>query len=298
VGSGNAIRYLNDLLGHPFPHLIVKDGQTLDLGDRSLHFIGSPNLHWPDSMMTYLPGDDLLFTCDIFGEHFCEPGIFDDQVGNFDDAFRYYYDVIMKPYSKFMLQAIEKIKPLKINMICPGHGAILRSHWRKYVDLSEQYAKEALREPKPGTVLILYVSAYRNTGMIAEKIGEGIRLAGETVVDVCDIENMDLATIEQKIIHSSSLIIGCPNFSQNILLPVYQVFALINPIRDRGKLAASFGSYGWSGEGTKLINSNLANLKLKLMDEGLLVKFTPHNEMLQKCIDYGKRFGEALLQNG
>jgi flavorubredoxin len=180
-------------------------------------------------------------------------------------------------------------------MICPGHGAILRENWRKYVDLSESYAKEALKEPKHNTVLILYVSAYRNTGIVAEKIAEGVRQAGEIEVDVCNIENMDLSMIEQKIIHSASIILGCPTFSQNILLPIYQVFALINPIRDRGKLAAAFGSYGWSGEGTKLINSNLANLKLKLMDDGLQVKFTPHNEMLEKCVAYGRTFGIKLL---
>jgi len=295
VGSGNAIRYLNDLLGHEFPHLIVKDNQILDLGNKTLHFIGAPNLHWPDSMMTYLKGEKVLFTCDIFGEHFCDPGVFDDKVGNFDDAFRYYYDVIMKPYSRFMLQAIEKIRPLQINVICPGHGAVLRENWRKYVDLSEQYAGEAMKEPKPNTVLIMYVSAYRNTGIVAEKIAEGLKQAGEIEVDVCDIEKLDLTAIEQKIIHSASIILGCPTFSQNILLPVYQVFALINPIRDRGKLAASFGSYGWSGEGTKLINSNLANLKLKLIDEGLQVKFTPHNETLEKCIAYGRAFGIKLL---
>jgi NADH oxidase (H2O-forming) len=295
VGSGNAIRYLNDLLGYEFPHLIVKDNQKLDLGNKTLHFIGSPNLHWPDSMMSYLADEKLLFTCDIFGEHYCNEGVFNDQVGDFDDAFRYYYDVIMKPYSRFMLQAIEKIRPLQIEMICPGHGAILRENCRKYVDLSEQYAREAMKDPRPNTVLIMYVSAYRNTGIVAEKIAEGVRLAGDIEVDVCDIENVDLATIEQKIIHSSSIILGCPTFSQNILLPIYQVFALINPIRDRGKLAAAFGSYGWSGEGTKLINSNLANLKLKLMDEGLQVKFTPHNEMLEKCVTYGKAFGIKLL---
>jgi len=114
-------------------------------------------------------------------------------------------------------------------------------------------------------------------------------------VDVCNVEHLDLASIEQKIIHSASIILGSPTFSQNILLPIYQVFAMINPIRDRGKLAAAFGSYGWSGEGTKLINSNLANLKLKLVDEGLQVKFTPHNEMLERCIAYGRNFGIKLL---
>ena len=296
VGSGNAIRYLNDLLGYDFPHLIVKDNQSLDLGNKTLQFIGSPNLHWPDSMMTYLQEEKLLFTCDIFGEHFCEEAVFDDQISDFDDAFRYYFDVIMKPYSRFMLQAISKIRPLQIEMICPGHGAILRKNWRKYVDLSEQYALAAMKEPKPNTVLIMYVSAYRNTGIVAEKIAEGVRQAGDIDVDVCNIEHLVLASIEQKIIHSASIILGCPTFSQNILLPIYQVFAMINPIRDRGKLAAAFGSYGWSGEGTRLINSNLANLKLKLMDEGLQVKFTPHNEMLEKCIDYGRSFGIKLLK--
>jgi NADH oxidase (H2O-forming) len=295
VGSGNAIRYLNDLLGHEFPHLVVKDNQILDLGDKTMYFIGSPNLHWPDSMMSYLKGERLLFTCDIFGEHFCDSGVFDDQIGDFDEAFLYYFNIIMKPYSKFMLQAIEKIRPLAIESICPGHGAILRKNWRKYVDLSEQYAMKAMKEPKPNTVLIMYVSAYGNTGIIAEKIAEGVRQTGDVEVDVCDIENLDLVTIEQKIIHSASIILGCPTFSQNILLPVYHVFALINPIRDRGKLAAAFGSYGWSGEGNKLINSNLANLKLKLMDEGLQVKFTPHNEMLGKCVAYGRSFGMKLL---
>ena len=113
---------------------------------------------------------------------------------------------------------------------------------------------------------------------------------------VCDIEKMSPADIEKKIIHSSAVILGCPTFNQNILLPVYQVFALANPIRDKGKLAAAFGSYGWSGEAARLINSNLVNLKFKLFDEGLMVKFTPHKENLEKCIEYGKAFGYKLLQ--
>ena len=296
VGSGNAIRYLNDLLGMSFPHLIVKDGHTLDLGDKTLQFIGASNLHWPDSIMTYLQEEKLLFTCDIFGEHYCNEAIFDDAVGDFDDAFRYYYDVIMKPYSRFMLQAIERIRPLEIKSILPGHGAVLRTNWKKYVDLSEKYALQALDEVKSNKVFIAYVSAYQNTGLIAEKIAEGIRSAGEIEVDLCNIEKMDLATIEQKIIQSSAIIVGCPTFSQNILLPVYQLFALINPIRDRNKLAAAFGSYGWSGEGARIMTSALSNLKLKVIDDGLMVKFTPHREVLERCIEYGRVFGMKMVE--
>ena len=296
VGSGNAIRYLKDLLGFDFRHLIVKDGHTLDLGNKTLHFIAAANLHWPDSMITYLDEEKLLFSCDIFGEHYCHEGMFDDVVGNFDDAFRYYFDVIMKPYSKFMLQAIERIRPLEIEVICPGHGAILRKNWKKYVDLSGQYARDTLDNPIPNRVFLGYVSAYRNTGIIAGMIAQGIKEAGAIDVDICDIEKMELGMIEQKIIQASAIMLGCPTFSQNILLPVYQVFALINPIRDRNKPAAAFGSYGWSGEGPKIITSVLQHLKLNVIDDGLMVRFTPHHDVQEKCILYGKNFGLMMLK--
>jgi NADH oxidase (H2O-forming) len=296
VASGNGMRYLRDLLGFDFPGMVVKDGQVLDLRNKKLQFIGAANLHWPDSMLTYLPDDQLLFTCDVFGEHFCTDVLFDDLAGNFDDAFKYYFEVIMKPYSRFMINAIEKIRGLAIKAICTGHGVILREHWKKYVDLTEDYALEALRNPKPDTVLLAYVSAYRNTGIIASAITDRIRQAGSIEVDLCDIEKMDMGMIEQKLIRSSALILGCPTFNQNILLPIYHVFAVANPIRDRGKLAAAFGSYGWSGEGTRIMNSNLTNLKFRLFDEGLSVKFTPHKDTLEKCVEYGKAFGTRLLE--
>jgi flavorubredoxin len=126
-------------------------------------------------------------------------------------------------------------------------------------------------------------------------IARGIRDAGEIEVDLCDIEKMDLGLIEQKISQASAIILGCPTFSQNILLPIYQVFALINPIRDRNKPAAAFGSYGWSGEGARIITSALTNLKLKVVDDGLMVKFTPHHEVEEKCVEYGRNFGRLLL---
>ena len=245
--------------------------------------------------MTYLVEDKILFTCDIFGEHYCNEGMFDDAVPDFSDAFRYYFDVIMKPYSRFMLQAIDRMRPLEINMIAPGHGMILRKDWKKWVDVTVKYCGEYLQNPNRKKVFLAYVSAYHNTGLIAEKIAEGIRSAGNIEVDLCDIENMDLALIEQKLMQSSGIMIGCPTFSQNILLPVYQVFAMINPIRDRGKLAAVFGSYGWSGEGAKIMSSALTNLKLNVMDEGLMVKFTPHADTLKLCFDYGRTYGERFL---
>ncbi len=295
VGSGNAIRYLKDQLGMDFPHLIVKDGDALDLGNKTLRFIGAPNLHWPDSMYTYLEEDKVLFTCDSFGCHFAREEMFDDLVGDFDDAFRYYFDVIMKPYSRFMVQAIAKIRPLEIDIVCPGHGPILRTFWKKYVDLSEKYAKEALVYPYANRVFIGYVSAYQNTRMIAEEIAAGIQLAGSFDIDLCDLEQTKMEEVEQKIIESSGIILGCPTFNQNVLLPIYQVFALINPIRDRHKVAASFGSFGWSGEAAKIIDSALKMLRLNVVADGLMIRFTPHKDTISECHEFGRSFGEKML---
>lgn len=295
VGSGNAIRYLKDMIGPDFPHMIIKNGQTLDLGNKSLQFIGAPNLHWPDSIYTYLQEDKLLFTCDSFGSHFCHEEMFDDQIGNFDDAFKYYFDVILRPFSKFMLKAIEKIRPLEINMICPGHGPILRSHWKKYVDLSEKFAEETMQMREKKRVFIPYVSAYHKTGVIAEKIAEGIKKAGDIDVDVQDIEIMPIGELDERIARSSALIIGSPTINQNILLPIYKLFAVVNPLRDKRKLAGAFGSYGWSGENKKMIESNLNNLKLNYFGDGLFVKFTPNGNEIEQCVEYGETFGKELL---
>ena len=257
VGSGSAIRYLKDMFGSEFRFLQVKDGDRLSLGNKTLRFFNAPNLHWPDSIYTYLEEDKILFTCDSFGAHYCTEEMFDDLVDNYDDSFKYYFDVILKPFSKFMLKAIEKIRPLEISAICTGHGPILRSNWKRYVDLSEKWAKEAVENPKKNRVFVAYVSAYHNTGELAGYIAEGLRESGDIDVQVMDIEKTDAATLDEQLSKASGLILGSPTINQNILPQIYQVFAMLNPIRDKGKLAAAFGSYGWSGEGVKLIESNL-----------------------------------------
>jgi NADH oxidase (H2O-forming) len=294
VGSRLAISYLKDFMGRNFNHIVVSDGDTLDLGNKTLRFISAPNLHWPDTMYTYLVEDKMLFTCDSFGCHYCNADMYDDKVGDFDEAFKYYFDVILKPFSKFMLKAIEKIRPLEINGILTGHGPLLLTQWKKWVDMSEKYSREALREPETKRVFIPYVSAYHNTGLLAEKIAEGIRMAGDIEVEVADIENMSLGDIDEKIAKSKGIVVGCPTINQNILLPIYRMFAVISPIRDKGKIAGSFGSYGWSGEAFKLINSSLQNLKLNVMEEGVFIKFTPHDTEFEKCIAYGKTIGEKV----
>ncbi len=297
VGSGNAIRYLKDIMNMDFRHLIVRDCDTLDLGNKTLKFISAPNLHWPDSMFTYLVEDKILFTCDCFGEHFCDERIFDDEVDNFDDAFQYYFKVIFKHFSRFMLKAIEKIRPLEINVICPAHGAVLRSNWKKYVDLSEKYSREALLLPCDNYVFIPYVSAYNYTEALANEIAEGVKSAGNIVVDLCNIEKLNDEVLTEKLEHCTGLIVGSPTINQNVLPQIYQLFGLLNPLRDRGKLAAAFGSYGWSGEGAEIIENTMKNLKLKLFGQRMTIKFNPSEEELTRARNFGKAFGEKLLND-
>lgn len=299
VGSGNAIRYLNDMYDFSFKSMVVKDGDTLDLGNKTLRFISAPNLHWPDTMYTYLEEDKLLFTCDSFGAHYCDDRLFDDLTGDFDDAFKYYFDVILKPYSKFMLKAIDKIRPLEIDAICTGHGAVLRKNWKKYVDLSEKYALDYLESTKGERrkrALITYVSAYGYTGEMAESIGRGIESGGDIEVKTLDIEMIELGELEAEIVKSDALLVGSPTINQNTLLQVYKLFAVINPLRDKGKPAAAFGSYGWSGEAPGIIAANLKSLKLKVMDDNAAFKFRPGEETRKDLEAYGKRFA-GLMQS-
>lgn len=297
VGSGNAIRYLSDIFEPGFRHMVVKDGDILDLGNKTLRFISAPNLHWPDSMYTYLEEDKLLFTCDSFGSHYCDAEMYDDKVEDFSDAFKYYFDVILRPFSKFMLKAITKIRPLEINTICTGHGPILRSNWKKWVDLSEQYAREALEFPENNRVFIPYVSAYHKTGIIAEAIARGIQRVDGIVAETVDIETASLGDLDAMMAKCNAVIVGSPTINQNVLLPIYKLFAVINPIRDKKKLAGGFGSYGWSGEGEAIIENNLRNLKLRYFDEGIFIKFTPNEEDLKRAEDFGTSFASALKDN-
>ncbi len=298
VGSGQALNYLQEMIARPFKSIKVKDGDSLNLGNKTLHFIGAPNLHWPDSIYTYLKDEKLLFTCDSFGAHYCDERIFDDKIPDYTESFVYYFNVILRPYSKFMLRAIEKINPLDISMICPGHGPVLRSSWREKVRLSEKLAKDYIAKTSGSSeqILIAYISAYGYTKLMAEAIGRGIRKAGADLkIDIADIEHISPGELESKIILSGGILVGSPTLNQNTLLPVYTLFALINPLRDRGKYAAAFGSYGWSGEAVSLIENHLKNLKLNIIQPGLAVKFNPDKVQTEAFEKFGESFGRQFL---
>ncbi len=295
VGSGQALNYLNEMIGRPFQSLKVKDGDVLDLGNKKLKVIGAPNLHWPDTIYSYLEEDAMLFTCDSFGAHFSDERMFDDLVGDYSEAFDYYFDVILKPYSKFMLKAIDKIKTLPIDMILPGHGPILRSTWKEKIDRSVKKATAYLNETeKKKRILIAYISAYGYTKEMAEEIAAGLKNESEIECTLLDIEHILLGDLEEHISKADALIVGSPTINQNTLLPVYRMFSVMNPIRDKGKAAAVFGSFGWSGEAISIIENQLRQLKLKVVSEGVSARFVAGSEENSKLSELGKAVAAAL----
>ena len=299
VGSGNAIRYLEDIVNTPFRSLVVKDGDTLDLGNKTLKFFSAPNLHWPDSMFTYLKEDKVLFSCDPFGAHYCDSEIFSKLSDEYLGAFKYYFDVILKPFSKFMVKAIDKIKPLDIDFICTGHGPVHSENSAEIIDMTYRYSMDYLKLVSDKTkknVLIAYVSAYGYTKQGAEMIAAGILENSDFSVDVVDIENIDLSELEDKLTVSNGILVGSPTINQNTLLPIYKLFALINPLRDKGKLGATFGSYGWSGEAQKIILDNMRNLKLNILEESASFKFSPDGDKDEPLKEFGRLYARRFLK--
>ncbi|MGE4568144.1 MAG: FprA family A-type flavoprotein [Bacteroidales bacterium] len=296
VGSGQALSYLQEIMGIPFNSLKVKDGDTLSLGNKTLRFIAAPNLHWPDSIYTFLEEEGILFTCDSFGAHYCFNGIFDDEIEPHTEAFDYYFDVILKPFSRFMLKAIEKIRPLPVRMIATGHGPVLRKDWKRWVERSEMLADEYMKltSTPEKNLLILYVSAYGYTGEMARHIAEGASSVSGIRVECLDIEHTPLEVIDHALARSQGVVIGSPTINQNTLLPVYKAFAVMNPIRDRGKVAGAFGSYGWSGEAVQIIEANLKALKFKVQSPGLTEKFNPTEKKSEKFYAFGRELAKEL----
>ncbi|GFR34356.1 MBL fold metallo-hydrolase [Thermobrachium celere] len=249
----------------------VEAKEELNIGDRTLKFISAPFLHWPDTIFTYSEKDKILFTCDAFGCHYCdENSIFNDEVGDFSDEFRYYYDVIMGPFKKYVVSAIEKIKNIDFDMVCTSHGPVLRRDVNKYIDLYEKWSREGIYEEEKSAV-VAYVSAYGYTKQIAEAITNGLKENGVNVY-LYDISESNLSEIVDKIERSKALLVGSPTINQDAVKPVWDLLSLICPINNRGKIATAFGSYGWSGEAVPMLIDRLKGLKFNTEIEGLKSK--------------------------
>ncbi len=294
-GSKIAIEFLNEITNRPFNSNVINYGETLDLGGRTLEFIQAPFLHWPDSVFTYVKESKTLFTCDVFGAHFCSEEIFNDLIEeDYTEHYKYYYDCILDPFHEYVLKAIEKIEKLDITTICNGHGPVIRKELDKYINLYKEWAtKEKKKVP---SVVIPYASAYGYTKKMAEEIKKGIEVEGKVECTLFDLTLTSLETVLLEIKEADGILFGSSTILNDTLPPILNILAELNPVIHKGKIVGAFGSYGWSGEAVPNIESRLKQLRLKMPLESIRVKFSPTDENLSQCYEYGINFSNEICK--
>ncbi|WP_419509788.1 FprA family A-type flavoprotein [Candidatus Allofournierella excrementavium] len=296
VGSATAITFLKEIVNKPFASRAVKEGDTIDLGGRTLTFLSVPFLHWPDSMYTYIPEMKALFTVDSFGCHYADDRVFNDLIdGDFTEAYKYYFDCIMGPFKPFVLKALDKIKGLDIQFIGNGHGPVLRANIPHYLELYRQWATPVVVPADERRVAIAYVSAYGYTKQLAGVIADALAEGGVKHVELYDLVECDLETARAAVQTADGFLLGSPTLVGDALPPIYEMLVGLNPIIHKGKPAGAFGSYGWSGEAVPKLTAQMQAIGLKLPVEGLKVRFKPSEAQLAEARQFGLDFAAAVL---
>lgn len=296
VGSATAITFLKEIVNKPFASRAVKDGETIDLGGRTLSFLSVPFLHWPDSMYTYIPELGALFTVDSFGCHYADDRVFNDLIdGDFTEAYKYYFDCIMGPFKPFVLKALDKIKGLDIRFIGNGHGPVLRTDIPKYLEMYRAWAAPVVVPADERRVAIAYVSAYGYTRQLAGVIADALAEGGVKHVELYDLVECDLETARAAVQSADGFLLGSPTLVGDALPPIYEMLVGLNPIIHKGKPAGAFGSYGWSGEAVPKLTAQMQAIGLKLPVEGLKVRFKPSEAQLAEARQFGLDFAAAVL---
>ncbi len=300
VATATAVSFLREIVNRDFASMTVGDGDCLTLGDKTLHFLVLPQLHWPDTMYTWVPENAALFCCDSFGSHYSHEEVLRSTVpdeAGYLSAAKYYFDNIIGPFRyPYMFNALERIRELDIKLICTGHGPVLDSHIPELKALYQEWCAP----PEKGAakrVVIPYVSAYGYTAALAERIAAGVLDAGKGRIEVAsyDMVTADPAQVSGELAAADGILLGTPTILGEALAPIWNLtLGLFAPIHG-GKLASAFGSYGWSGEGVPHILERLKQLRMVVPDAGFRVRFKPSETQLLDAYEFGCSFGVKLL---
>ena len=267
----------------------VKTGDTLCLGDTTLTFIEAPMLHWPDTMFSYLSGEEILFSNDGFGQHYASESLYDDCVDLnevYYEAEKYYAN-ILQLYSPIALKKVNDILAmgLPLRMICPSHGIIWKEHKdeiiKRYLSWASNYQEDQ--------VTIVYDTMWNATRLMAESIAEGIKESHpDWTIKLMNAAKEDKNDIITEIFHSKIVLVGSPTVNNGYTHAIAGLLELIRGMKFKNKQAAAFGSYGWGGEAVKLLTSHLEASGFTLLNEGIRCQWRPDNAALAQCHQYGK----------
>ena len=284
VCSGSALPFVKSTINREANFVTVKDDAIIDLGGKKLQFKIMPYMHWPDTMMEYLVEDRILFSCDGFAAHVSGESIFADELirerasdgtlYDLDYEMRYYFDAIMRPFSGYIRRNMAKLDSLEPTLLAASHGPIYRREVRRYVD---RYKEWTIDKADSRRVTLFYASNYGNTLRLAEKLSQELSKSKfeATLVDASACEPEQAQDLIEA---SGAVVIGTPTFNGDAPKPIWDLVNLFSTVYSIGKKAAVFGSYGWGGEGSKMVAERLAGLKLKVYPEPFRARLIPSDE--------------------
>ena len=270
----------------------VENGETLSLGNRTLTFMETRMLHWPDSMFSYVNEDKILFSSDAFGQHYAGPERFDDQMGDaiMPHAKKYFANILLL-YAHLILKLVDKVTEmgLALNMICPDHGIMWRDDPTRIINAYVEWAEQ---KPKRKAV-ILYDSMWHSTEKMAETIAEALNGDGvhATPMSLRSCHRSDIIT---QVLDAGAILVGSPTLNNGLFPTVSDFLTYMKGLKPKNKVAAAFGSYGWSGEAVKLINNELEAAKFDLVDPGVKVHYIPDESGIDACRELAKKVAERL----
>jgi flavorubredoxin len=275
----------------------VKTGDSISLGRHTVKFMETPMLHWPDSMVSYIPEARLLISNDIFGQNIASPERFSDQIprGRLEQAAKEYYYNIVLPYSSNVLKTLAQLKDTgwDIDMIAPDHGLILRGA-DEVARAVSAYQAFAEQKPKPGA-LIVFDTMWRSTEEMARYIAEGFDRAG-VMAHVMSLKANHHSAIMTRLADCGALLAGSPTHNNNVLPLLHNTLSYIKGLRPKNLMGGAFGSYGWSGEGTKILSEMLTAMNIEQPAAPVRCQYVPDRETLTNCANLGHQLGEALLK--
>ena len=287
-------RALADHFSLPMPVTPVKDGEVLDLGNLKLTFAETRMVHWPDSMVSWLPGDDVLFSQDGFGMHLASSERFVDQIDpsviEFEAA-RYFANILL-PFAPLVAKVIDRLPALGIapKVIAPDHGPIWRQDLARVLGF---YANWTLQK-KRRKALVVYDTMWNSTSLMAHAIADGLE-AGGVSVKLMSLRANHRSDILHEVLDAGALLVGSPTLNNNVYPSLADFMTYLKGLKPQNLIGAAFGSYGWSGEAVGQLKEYLEAMKVELVHEGLRQKFVPDAKCLGECTALGKTTAEKLI---
>ena len=278
-----------------WPLHIVKTGDSISIGKRTVQFVETRMLHWPDSMFSYIPEDALLFSNDAFGQNIASSERFADEINRevLQHAMVEYYHNIVLPYSQQVLKTLALAEELKldIDMIAPDHGLIFRGKDDvKYV--LDAYRRFAEQKPRKRAVIV-YDTMWHSTEKMAFAIAEGLNAEG-VPFRLMDMKDNHHSAVMTELARCGLVIVGSPTHNNGILPYMSAMLTYMKGLRPQNRIGGAFGSFGWSGECVKILTEHLQGMGFELPVEPVKVKYVPGEENLEQCVEMGKALARAL----